>query len=133
MLQRIFPTPLHVEVDNDKIRRVLFSSGQVVEGVWALDWSGISPFARLVYEALMDLGVGETATYGAIAQRIGHPKAARAVGSACNKNPFPVIVPCHRVVAKGSLGGFAYGSTLKQQLLAFERGSGDTCEIVDPE
>jgi len=126
VLQRKFPLAAHLEVCGEKIQRVYFGAGPTSEGIWELDWSLVSPFARLVYEALMDLGVGETATYGEIAKRIGKPKAARAVGAVCRLNPFPLIVPCHRVVAKGGLGGFAYGCTLKKQLLKYEGGENES-------
>lgn len=124
VLQRIFPIDVHIEVKEGKIQRVHFRKGDAAEGIWELDFSSVSPFARLVYEALMDLGVGERATYGDIARRIGKPGAARAVGAACRANPFPLIVPCHRIVAKGGLGGFAYGCAVKKKLLAFEGGKG---------
>jgi O-6-methylguanine DNA methyltransferase len=59
-------------------------------------------------------------TYGWVAEQIGNPKAARAVGNALNKNPFPVVVPCHRVVAKNGLGGFSRGIKVKKRILRSE-------------
>lgn len=79
-------------------------------------------FQKKVYSALLDIPYGETASYGEIAARTGNPKAARAVGGACNKNPLLLVVPCHRVVgASGSLTGFAAGIETKQKLLALEK------------
>ncbi|MBU1566805.1 MAG: methylated-DNA--[protein]-cysteine S-methyltransferase, partial [Proteobacteria bacterium] len=67
---------------------------------------------------------GETASYGAIAERIGNPKACRAVGMANSKNPIPIIIPCHRIIGKdGTLTGFGGGLAVKQQLLDLERRS----------
>ncbi len=63
-----------------------------------------SPFQRRVWRAICAIGVGEVATYGEIAR--GLDSAARAVGNACGVNPLPIVVPCHRVVAKCGLGGF---------------------------
>jgi O-6-methylguanine DNA methyltransferase len=64
---------------------------------------------------------GATATYGRLAERIGRPRAARAVGGALNKNPVPIVVPCHRIVgASGSLVGYAGGLARKEKLLALE-------------
>src|SRR6476661_6073262 len=64
-----------------------------------LDESGVDPFRRAVFAATRAIGPGETASYGEIAQTVGQPEAARAVGSALGSNPFPVIVPCHRIVS----------------------------------
>jgi O-6-methylguanine DNA methyltransferase len=66
---------------------------------------------------------GKTATYGQVAERAGRPGAARAVGRAMAANPFTILVPCHRVVAKGGLGGYAWGKEMKEKLLEMERGS----------
>jgi methylated-DNA-[protein]-cysteine S-methyltransferase len=64
---------------------------------------------------------GETITYGDQARKVGKPKAYRAVGSANGKNPIPIIVPCHRVLASdGSLGGYSLGLSMKRRLLALE-------------
>lgn len=70
---------------------------------------------------LQKIPAGKTASYQEIAQRLGNPQGARAVGNACNRNPFPLVIPCHRVIkADGSLGGFAYGSEMKKMLLHLE-------------
>jgi methylated-DNA-[protein]-cysteine S-methyltransferase len=77
-------------------------------------------FQRDVWRALVDIPYGETRTYGELAALIKKPKAARAVGSACGKNPVPILVPCHRVVAGEGLGGFGGGLELKRWLLSLE-------------
>jgi methylated-DNA-[protein]-cysteine S-methyltransferase len=88
-----------------------------------LDLSRVAPFHRKVYAATRGIGRGRTATYGELASRVGAPGAARAVGQVMARNPVPIIVPCHRVLASGSkVGGFsAHGGTItKQRLLALE-------------
>lgn len=79
-------------------------------------------FQRRVWDALKDIPLGETRTYKEIARKLGDPKAARAVGSACGRNPVSLIVPCHRAVREdGGLGGYAWGLPRKEKLLAAER------------
>ncbi len=79
-------------------------------------------FQKCVWQTLQKIPYGETKSYSEIATTVGNQNAQRAVGSACNKNPVIIIIPCHRVVSKnGNLGGFAYGKTLKQNLLTFEK------------
>lgn len=78
-------------------------------------------FQQKVYRAILKIPKGETRTYQWVAKKIGNPKAARAVGNALHKNPYPVIVPCHRVIRKnGSLGGYSRGLALKKKLLQKE-------------
>lgn len=80
-------------------------------------------FQKAVWERLMKIPYGTTATYGKIAAAVGNPKAARAVGMACNKNPIWIAVPCHRVVgAGGGLTGYALGTGVKRRLLDLEAG-----------
>ncbi|HWE45099.1 MAG TPA: methylated-DNA--[protein]-cysteine S-methyltransferase [Caulobacteraceae bacterium] len=79
-------------------------------------------FQLAVWNALTEIPFGETASYGAIAEKVGHPGKARAVGAANGANPIMLIIPCHRVIgADGSLTGFGGGLPLKQRMLAFER------------
>lgn len=88
-----------------------------------LDMDGVPSFERRVYEVARNIPPGATLTYGEIAARVGLPRAAQAVGQALGRNPFPIIVPCHRVVAAGGrLGGFSAhgGRTTKAKLLAIE-------------
>lgn len=81
-----------------------------------------TPFQIMVWQALQEIPYGTTLTYGEIATRIGRPKAARAVGMACNRNPLLIVVPCHRAVgAGGKLTGFACGLEIKRELLEIEQ------------
>lgn len=85
-----------------------------------LDFIG-SDFQKQVWEALLTIPFGETRSYGEIARQIGNPESVRAVGGAANKNPIPIIAPCHRMVgASGKLVGFGGGLENKALLLALE-------------
>ena len=78
-------------------------------------------FQKSVWRALLKIPYGKTSSYKEIAKIIGRPKANQAVGTAIGKNPFLIIIPCHRVIkADGSLGGFAYGKEIKKALLKIE-------------
>ena len=78
-------------------------------------------FQQAVWEALLQIPYGETVSYGKLANSIGRPGAARAVGLANNRNPIPLIIPCHRVIgANGKLVGYGGGLPIKEQLLAME-------------
>jgi methylated-DNA-[protein]-cysteine S-methyltransferase len=82
------------------------------------------PFTRAVLEALRRIPYGETRSYGDIARAVRRPRGARAVGQACGRNPVPIVIPCHRVLAAGgALGGFGGGVAMKTYLLALERGA----------
>ena len=88
-----------------------------------LDLSGVPEFHRRVYAIARAIPPGRTLTYGEVAARLGEPGAARAVGQALGRNPFAIIVPCHRVVAAGGrLGGFSAGggAATKRRILAIE-------------
>jgi O-6-methylguanine DNA methyltransferase len=85
------------------------------------DLRGAAPFAQRVLGELARVPFGETTTYGALAQRVDAPRAARAVGMVMNRNPIAIVLPCHRVVgSNGSLTGYAGGLELKEQLLRLE-------------
>lgn len=91
----------------------------------ALDLQGTA-FQRTVWQALTTIPPGRTCSYADIAQRIGHPKAVRAVGAANGANPVGLIVPCHRVIgADGSLTGYAAGLERKAALLRHESAQAD--------
>ena len=82
-----------------------------------------TPFQHSVWEALQKIPYGATCSYGEIAAAIGNPKASRAVGMANNKNPLPILIPCHRVIgADGRLVGYGGGLDIKRKLLALEQG-----------
>ena len=85
-----------------------------------VDLSGMSDFTRIVLEETQDIEYGTVITYSELARRFGS-KAVRAVGGALSRNPVPIIVPCHRVVAKDGLGGYSCGLDLKIKLLELER------------
>ena len=82
-----------------------------------------SAFQLRVWESLRAVPFGKTISYGELAERIGQPKAARAVGLANSSNPIPIIVPCHRVIgSNGNLTGYGGGISIKEKLLSFESG-----------
>ena len=106
----------------DVLRR--YATGERVDfsGI-VLDLDGLPEFHRRIYAAAREVGWGETATYGALARQVGEPGAARAVGQAMGRNPLPLIIPCHRVLAAGNkIGGFSAfgGAVTKERLLALE-------------
>ena len=116
----------------DRIRQVAASVARLVEGgseglaEVPLDWGGVTPFQRRVYEAAREIPPGETRSYGELAMRMGSPGGARAVGHALGRNPFVLVVPCHRVLAaNGGLGGFSAhgGVRTKRRLLDIEAGT----------
>ena len=81
-----------------------------------------TPFQLAVWHALEEIPYGETRTYGNIAAAIGNPKASRAVGMACNRNPLWIVIPCHRVVGSNhNLTGYAGGLSMKRALLELEQ------------
>jgi len=86
-----------------------------------LDLDGATPFQRAVSDTLRGIPRGETVTYGELAALAGHPNAQRAAGTFCAWNRFPIVVPCHRVVAAGSLGSYgSLGVEYKRRLLELE-------------
>jgi methylated-DNA-[protein]-cysteine S-methyltransferase len=98
-----------------------YFAGRLTEFDLPLAFVG-TPFQRLVWDALRQVPYGQTVSYGQLADRLGRPTAARAVGLANGHNPISIIVPCHRVVgAKGDLTGYGGGLERKRHLLDFER------------
>jgi O-6-methylguanine DNA methyltransferase len=81
----------------------------------------VTPFQSKVLKEVAQIPYGQTRSYGAIAARIGNPDAARAVGAANARNPLPLIIPCHRVVAGNGLGGYRGGAAMKLKLLKLEQ------------
>jgi methylated-DNA-[protein]-cysteine S-methyltransferase len=107
----------------DRPRRELdeYFGGKRREFDLPVDLAALPSFQQLVLAELQLVPYGATDTYGGLADRIGRPRAARAVGGALNKNPVPIVVPCHRIVgASGSLVGYAGGLERKGKLLALE-------------
>jgi O-6-methylguanine DNA methyltransferase len=86
----------------------------------------ITSFAKKVYKAVLTIPLGKVRTYRWVAEKIGRPKSARAVGQALKKNPYTLIIPCHRVVASNNkLGGYSLGIKIKEALLALEKELGN--------
>jgi methylated-DNA-[protein]-cysteine S-methyltransferase len=119
----ISPRILESASMTDAVRRELdeyFSAGRTSFDL-KIDRRLMGAFAKQVLAATARIPFGRTTTYGELAERIGHPRAARAVGSALGSNPVPVVVPCHRVLrAGGALGGYGGGLPRKELLLTLE-------------
>jgi len=82
----------------------------------------ISSFADKVYKVVLGIPLGEVRTYKWVACKIGNPKAVRAVAQVLKRNPYPLIIPCHRVIkSDGKLGGYSLGVELKNKLINLER------------
>jgi methylated-DNA-[protein]-cysteine S-methyltransferase len=100
---------------------VRYFNGEKVQWSLTPDLTAETAFARAVYERAMKVPYGETVTYGQVASDIGSPGGARAVGQAMSRNRFPLVIPCHRVIAAdGKIGGFSSGIDLKKYLLELE-------------
>jgi methylated-DNA-[protein]-cysteine S-methyltransferase len=132
--------PLGVSVEDDVVVGVRFAArsgpgathpaaeqlaayfaGELTDFTVPVRLPGGSEFERAVWDQIARIPYGEMVTYGAIATALGDPGAARAVGTACNHNPVPVIVPCHRVVGAGNkMVGFGGGLDRKRKLLELE-------------
>jgi methylated-DNA-[protein]-cysteine S-methyltransferase len=116
------PPPASVQRAIDGI--VVLLEGEAIDlCAVPLDLAGVPPFERRVYEIARTIPPGSTLAYGDIAARLGTPGEARAVGQALGRNPFPIIVPCHRVLAAGGkIGGFSAngGIATKLRLLSIE-------------
>ena len=107
----------------DRVRRELDEYFAGRRHAFDLDWDirQLAPFNRRVLEQLARVEYGQTTTYGQLAAASGNPKAARAVGTIMNRNPIPIVLPCHRVVgASGKLVGYAGGLERKELLLRLE-------------
>jgi methylated-DNA-[protein]-cysteine S-methyltransferase len=82
----------------------------------------MTPFAKKVYKVVLAIPIGQVRSYKWVAQRVGNPKAARAVGQILKNNPCPLIVPCHRVVKSNQdLGGYVFGVKMKSAILDLEK------------
>jgi methylated-DNA-[protein]-cysteine S-methyltransferase len=117
------PLPVSVERAVDALRRYFVGEAVDLSAI-EVDLDGVPEFHREIYAVLRQVAWGETTTYGELARRLGVAGAARAIGQAMGRNPVPVIIPCHRVLASGGgLGGFSApgGTTTKQRLLVLEQ------------
>jgi len=82
----------------------------------------MTPFAKKVYKAVLSIPLGQVRSYKWVAQRAGNPKACRAVGQILKNNPYPLLVPCHRVVKSNQdLGGYVFGVKMKRAILNLEK------------
>ncbi|MBI4304117.1 MAG: methylated-DNA--[protein]-cysteine S-methyltransferase [Chloroflexi bacterium] len=120
--KRVNEASLAPQFFEDLVKRLrAYYGGRKVAFRDKLDLSAATLFQRKVWETARQIPYGETRSYLWLAEKIGQPQAGRAVGQALGKNPLPVIVPCHRVVATdGKLGGFTGGLEMKRQLLHLE-------------
>jgi len=115
--------PPEIDVVIDRIRDLLAGGRDDLADI-VLDLEGQSAFHLRVYAIARAIPPGETSTYGEMARAMGEPGGARAVGKALGENPWPIVVPCHRVLgSSGSMGGFSApgGSTTKARLLTIEK------------
>lgn len=128
-LQRHFPQAVETRAPPPDVRLAIERVTALLRGEPAdlthieVDWRRVPEFHRKVYEITRTIAPGGTLTYGEIAARLGTPGAAREVGQALGRNPFPLVIPCHRVVAAGGkLGGFSAtgGARTKLRLLEIE-------------
>jgi methylated-DNA-[protein]-cysteine S-methyltransferase len=120
---RVGPRVLRTGRRVEPVRRQLDEYFERRREVFDLDYdlTGLPAFQQEVLHELVRIPYAETSTYGALAARIGRPRAARAVGGALNRNPVPIVVPCHRIVGStGSLVGYGGGLHRKQALLELE-------------
>jgi O-6-methylguanine DNA methyltransferase len=102
---------------------LLYLEGKLTKFSVKLDLRSSTPFSRKVWRITSKIPYGQVRTYAWVAEELGDPYAARAVGGALGRNPVPILIPCHRVVGShGNLGGFGGGLPLKKWLLALESG-----------
>ena len=116
-----------IQKPNQVIRTLCCTIGAMLEGqavdfsLDLLDWAVTQHFQKRVLRLEHKIPRGMVSTYGRLAEKLGNPRAARTVGTALARNPFPLIIPCHRAIrADGSLGCYAGGLEMKKRLLAFE-------------
>jgi len=121
--RQLSPRILEHPAATDEVRRQLdeYFEGERTRFQLKLDRRLMRGIARDVLAATAKVPFGRTTTYGALAERIGRPRASRAVGNALGSNPIPIVVPCHRVLRTGGdVGGYAGGPSRKRRLLALE-------------
>jgi methylated-DNA-[protein]-cysteine S-methyltransferase len=125
LAERVSPRILYAPRRLDQVARQLaeYFEGERREFVLPLDFRLAHGFRREVLSRLRMINYGRTESYSQVAAATGHPRAVRAVGTACATNPLPVIVPCHRVLrSDGKLGGYIGGLQTKAALLSLEAG-----------
>ncbi|WP_299183163.1 methylated-DNA--[protein]-cysteine S-methyltransferase [uncultured Neptuniibacter sp.] len=118
-------------LDNELTDQCIIELGEYFSGIRVKFSVPLAPngtqFQQSVWQTLKEIPYGKTCSYGEIAKKLGNPKAARAIGMANNRNPIPIIIPCHRVLgSNGSLTGYAGGLDNKSYLLNLESKLPDT-------
>lgn len=90
--------------------------------------SDVTPFAKKVYKVVSKIPLGEVRTYKWVARKIGKPRAYRAVGQILKNNPYPLLIPCHRIISScGRVGGYIWGKRIKRVILNLERQIKNLC------
>jgi len=118
-------TPKILKLSSDI--QAYFNGTPISLSMESIDLSELSDLEQLVLKKVTTVKYGQTQTYGQISEQIGRPRAYRFVGTTLAKNPFPLTIPCHRIVrSDGSPGGFAGGTTMKKRMLAMEK---QNCEL----
>jgi methylated-DNA-[protein]-cysteine S-methyltransferase len=123
LAQRVSPRVLEAPAKLDEVRRELdlYFDGKLDRFDLPLDWRLSDGFQLKVQRAIARIPYGETRNYTQMATKAGNERAVRAAGTACGRNPIPVVVPCHRVLrSSGGLGGYGGGLPMKQALLEME-------------
>jgi methylated-DNA-[protein]-cysteine S-methyltransferase len=120
---RVSPRMLEAPARLDEVRRELdlYFDGKLTKFDLALDWRLTSGFRARAQRAIARIPYGKTRSYTEIARSAGNERAIRAAGTACGRNPLPIVVPCHRVLRSGgALGGYGGGLPMKKALLRLE-------------
>ena len=113
-------TPQNISISTSQLRQLLTDTTLLPPYTSSPFLHRGTPFQQNVWTLIEKIPFGETKTYGDLATQLGNPSLARAVGNACNQNPVAVLIPCHRVVGRSGLGGFAGGNEVKKGLLELE-------------
>ena len=109
------PTAVPEGIETSHLADILGQLAQI-----PLDFADAPPFMQQVWTEMLKIPSGSALTYGELATAVGNPRAVRAVGQACGRNRMPLIIPCHRVVSAGGMGGFSSGLDWKRKLLELE-------------
>lgn len=107
-----------IDQASDELTR--YAAGSLQTFSVKVDLGAIAGFTRRVLDELRHIPFASTVTYAGLATRAGSPRAARAVGQAMARNPVPIVIPCHRVMATGGIGGYSPGLAVKRRLMVIE-------------
>jgi methylated-DNA-[protein]-cysteine S-methyltransferase len=130
---RVSPRVLEAPAQLDDLRRELdlYFEGKLTDFDVPLDWRLTTGFRRKAQQAIARIPYGKTRTYTQIAASAGNGRAVRAAGTACGRNPLPIVVPCHRVLRTGgALGGYGGGLDMKRALLELEGAQADAAAVL---